>query len=99
MAPDAGARRDYPRTIDQRVPRFLQFVDEQCQRSLEDGRHIAVRDAVSQQVLGFTQLLVRLGGDGELHLAALGRKWPDLGDLFARLLHGLRGVDPTGTEH
>lgn len=58
MAADARLWRLQPRTLGQGVPGSAQLMDEQPRRAFEDRGHVAVRDAVAQQVLGFGQPLM-----------------------------------------
>ena len=78
------------------MPRLVEFVQQQCQRALEDGRYVAVRDAVSQQVLRFAQLLVRFTGDGELDFVSFRGKCLDRGDVLPRLVKGQRNLATCG---
>ena len=96
VAAGSFGQQGHAGTLDQRVPRLVEFVQQQCQRALEDGRYVAVRDAVSQQVLRFAQLLVRFTGDGELDFVSFRGKRRDRGDVLPRLVKGQRNLATCG---
>ena len=85
MTARAACRRGRPRPIDRGVPGLPQLRQEQAQRPLEDGTHVAIGHAVPKQILSLAQPLVRLARDGELDFVALGRERPDLHDVRSAL--------------
>ena len=62
-----------------RVLGLLQFPHEQCQRPIQNRRDIAARNAVPQQVLCESQLVVRVPRGRELDLVILRRERLHLG--------------------
>src|SRR3989442_54364 len=80
-----------------RLPRFptdpepllLHVVDQQIERPLDDAGQVSIRNAVPEQVLCFSQLVVKFLVGGEFHPVHLLRKWREgAPTVFAR--RGLR---------
>ena len=70
--------------------RLLELCDEHTERPVDDGRWIAIRDLMSQQVLGAAQLGMCFGACRELDPVTRCRRWR-LGRRRRALLHGRRG--------
>ena len=76
----SSSRRSWRvRTCHGRELPLLQVRQQQRQGPIEDHRGISIRNRVSKQILRATQLLVRIGRHGDLHLVLRGRDWCDNG--------------------
>lgn len=57
-----------------REPLALEFPEQQGDGAIEHRFEVAVRDDVTHQILDPTELGVRSGADGKLHLVAVERQ-------------------------
>ena len=68
VAAVGATRLRYPRSIHHSVLRLVQLRQEQRQRAIDDDGNIAVRNTVSQQILGLSKFVVGLTRDGDCTL-------------------------------